>query len=406
MPPRRYADRNILLWLPRDEIEPQAFDQIQNVAALPFIHKHVAIMPDCHMGHGATIGTAFATRDAVVPSAVGVDIGCGMIAVRTPVTRGDLPEDLSPVRRQIERLVPMGKGGNHESSPGGEVAQAHIAELETRARDRGKLDFFDGLTDWRQQIGTLGGGNHFIEIVLDEEDRVWAFLHSGSRGVGLKISQHHQKIAKRITRDIFWEQKLADPELSFIPRKLNRRSLPEFTDYVEDMRWAQRLAACNREAMMDRVLASMRRYIGEFPVNELEQVQCHHNFAEWEHHDGHDLLVVRKGAIAAHEGRLGLIPGSMGTKSYVVRGLGNEASFCTAPHGAGRRMSRTRARAELSEDEFRKQMSGVEWSGNADRLLDEAPDAYKDIDRVIEQSRDLVEVVHELRPILNCKGLK
>ena len=383
-------------WLPPDEIEPKALEQIRLISTMPFIHRHLAVMPDCHLGLGATVGSVIPTVGAIIPAAVGVDIGCGMIAVETPLERADLPSDLSLLRQGIERRIPLATGGRNRTLYG--TAIGNVRELAERAGARMKL--YDSVAPhWQLQLGTLGSGNHFIEIVEDGDGSIWAFLHSGSRGVGNRVATYHISEAQRLCKRRNVE--LPHRDLAFL-----EEGTQEFADYIEDLRWCQDYALANREVMMDRALASLAEaYYGDH-TRELERVQtvqCHHNFTENEPHFGEDVWVSRKGAISAYEGQLGLIPGSMGTRSYVVRGLGDEESFCSAPHGAGRRFSRTEARRRFTMDDFESSMEGIEVKHDPD-FLDELPGAYKDVDHVIEQSASLVEVVNTFRQIVNVKG--
>ena len=381
----------VLSWLPEDQIEEPALKQIINMSQLPFIYRYIGVMPDCHLGKGATVGSMVPTSGAIVPGCVGVDIGCGMIAVKTPFNRGHLPEDRSDIRKAIEHQIPLSAGRYNGKVK--KTAQPRIDALETQAGNR--TAFYDSLAkNWRKQLGSLGSGNHFIELVLDEEDYVWAFLHSGSRGIGNKIAIYHTKIAKDLMSKYFIE--LPDPELAYLVE-----GTPEFDAYVTDLAWAQEFAKLNREEMMERIVKLLAYRLGEF--EPLETIQCHHNFTQREHHHGKNILVTRKGAIEAREGTMGLIPGSMGTRSYVVRGLGNAASFHTAPHGAGRRMSRAAAFRQFTMEDFDRDMIDIEVR-RSEAFLDELPGAYKDIDLVMEQSKDLVEIVHTFRQIVNVKG--
>ena len=380
-------------WAPPESIEPEAIAQIEQTAQMPFIHKYVAIMPDCHYGLGATVGSCIPTVGAIIPAAVGVDIGCGMTAVRTNYNKSDLPEDLTPLRESIESRVPRSAGGyNSKVKWGAEEKVAAVTDLMRDDRQSGLIENLD--RRWPLQMGTLGSGNHFIEVVLDEADSVWAFLHSGSRGVGNKLARHHIKAAKKLT-----EKKgvdLPNRDLAYL-----EQGTGEFDAYIEDLMWAQAFAHHNRAEMMDRVISAIAYHLG--PVDELQRIDCHHNYTNLETHDGVDVLVSRKGAISAHEGQYGLIPGSMGTRSYVVRGKGNPDSFYSAPHGAGRRMSRTQARKSFTMEDFDRSMEGI--SVRRDKaFLDELPGAYKDIDDVMEQSRDLVDIIHEFRQVLSVKG--
>ena len=335
-------------WAPLDSIEPEAIAQIKQTAQMPFIHKYVAVMPDCHYGLGATVGSCIPTVGAIIPAAVGVDIGCGMTAVRTNYNKSDLPEDLTPLRESIESRVPRSAGGyNSKVKWGAEEKVAAVTDLMRDDRQSGLIENLD--RRWPLQMGTLGSGNHFIEVVLDEADSVWAFLHSGSRGVGNKLARHHIKAAKKLT-----EKKgvdLPNRDLAYL-----EQGTDEFDAYIEDLMWAQAFAHHNRAEMMDRVISAIGYHLG--PVDELQRIDCHHNYTNLETHDGVDVLVSRKGAISAHEGQYGLIPGSMGTRSYVVRGKGNPDSFYSAPHGAGRRMSRTQARKSFTMEDFDRSMAG------------------------------------------------
>lgn len=372
-------------------------DQIKNISEMPFIYKHVAVMPDCHLGKGATVGTVIATKGAIIPAAVGVDIGCGMIAVKIPFKRSDLPEDLSGIRKGIERRIPLSAGGQNTKLT--ETAEVRIKELEELAGDR--VGFYDTLMpNWRLGLGSLGSGNHFIEITIDEEDTVWAFLHSGSRGIGNKIATYHIKIAQELME--MYHIKLVDPDLAYFAE-----GTEEFDKYIRDMRWAQEFAFKNREEMMSRVLTELSyTFYGEGGHEaelNTEEINCHHNFTQMEHHMGANVWLTRKGAIQASEGTLGLIPGSMGTRSYVVQGKGNTLSFNSAPHGAGRNFSRTEARKRYTMEDLEKAMVGKEWS-RSEAFIDELPQAYKDIDVVMENAKDLVEVVHTFNQVINVKG--
>ena len=385
--------KNALSWVPQDQIEPQALAQIRNTASMPFIFGHVAVMPDCHFGLGATVGSCIPTKRAVIPAAVGVDIGCGMIAERTQFTRADLPEDLSGIRQAIEDRIPLSAGRYNSELT--RTADNYIKQLEEKATETGRLDFYEQRDrNWRRQLGSLGSGNHFIEVVLDEHDQVWTFLHSGSRGIGNKVAEFHIKTAKKLMEQYFIQ--LPDRDLAYLVQDTQ-----EFKDYLTDLAWAQEFALLNRAEMAARALDALSEKVQGTKVQEI--IECHHNFTQWENHRGENILVSRKGAIEAREGQMGLIPGSMGTRSYVVRGLGNQASFNTAPHGAGRRMSRSQARRTFTMEDFDREMAEVEVR-RSDAFLDEMPGAYKDVDLVMEQSADLVETVHTFRQIVNVKG--
>ena len=391
MAPYRINER-ALSWVPPEQIEEQTLEQIRNISGMPFVFRHVAVMPDCHFGMGATVGSCIPTKDAIIPAAVGVDIGCGMIAVRTSLTRSDMPEDLSDLRVAIESRIPLSAGRYNGRVR--KTARPRVEMLEEKAGDR--LGFYDKLSkNWRKQLGSLGSGNHFIEIVVDENDGIWAFLHSGSRGVGNRIATHHIRKAKALMDEM--SVSLPDKDLAYLTG-----GTEEFDEYIRDLDWAQFFALLNREEMMDRVLGALRYRTSDF--EETENIHCHHNFTQKESHFGEDdIWVTRKGAIQAREGQMGLIPGSMGTASYVVRGKGNLESFQTAPHGAGRRFSRRRARESFDMADFDRWMEGIE-ARRSEAFIDELPGAYKDIDLVMEQSRELVDVVHTFRQIVNVKG--
>jgi tRNA-splicing ligase RtcB len=380
-----------------DEVEPSALEQLKRMAQLPVVHGHIAVMPDVHLGKGATVGSVIPTRGAIIPAAVGVDIGCGMCAVRTTLVASDLPESLRAVRNQIERDVPVGfdmhsnsrtrAGAARDVEPGmRRILDRHPGIVSKKARNRDA---------WARQIGTLGGGNHFIEICLDEADRVWVMLHSGSRGIGNRIGQYFiGKARETIARaDI----RLADRDLAYLVEGSGL-----FEDYWYALDWAQQYAARNRQEMLDIVLAALARHLPAFEIDGAA-INCHHNYTARETHDGSEIYVTRKGAIRAGAGELGIIPGSMGARSYIVRGLGNRKSFSSCAHGAGRRMSRAAARKKFTPADLAAQTEGVEC--RKDRgVVDEIPGAYKDIDEVMDNQADLVETVHTLKQVLCVKG--
>ncbi|ROR66157.1 RtcB family protein [Agrococcus jenensis] len=379
-------------------LEDSTLEQARTASGMPFIHPHLALMPDAHLGRGATVGSVIPTLGAIMPAAVGVDIGCGMIAVRTQLRRDDLltsvdgGRELSELREQIERSIPLSAGrDNRTVRP---TAEPRVAELEQLA-ERSGFDPESYAKHWRLQLGSLGSGNHFIEVSVDETDAVWMFLHSGSRGVGNKIAQRHIAIAQRLAKQ--WWIELPDPDLAYLVEGTR-----EFDRYIAELRWAQRFALLNREEMMDRVADQLGRFVGT-GIDELERINCHHNFTESETHFGKRVWVSRKGAIQADEGRPGLIPGSMGTASYVVEGLGNPLALNSAPHGAGRRLSRNAARRTFSRDELREAMVGIEYR-DTDAFIDEIPQAYKPIDEVMADAGDLVRIRHTLRQLVNVKG--
>jgi len=384
----------VLVWT--DEVESSALDQLKRMADLSVIHDHIAVMPDVHMGKGATVGSVIPTRRAIIPAAVGVDIGCGMCAVRTSLTAAQLPESLRQVRNTIERDVPVGFNMHSNRRMRFKAASKVEAGLKEI------LDRHPGITSkspkkdsWARQIGTLGGGNHFIEICLDEADRVWIMLHSGSRGIGNKIGQYFIGKAKEVIAKA--DVHLPDKDLAYLTEGSGL-----FADYWYALTWAQEYAARNRQEMLDIVLETLGRNLPAFELDEAA-INCHHNYAAREMHDGSEIYVTRKGAIRAGAGELGIIPGSMGARSYIVRGKGNKKSFCSCAHGAGRRMSRSAARKQFSRDDLVEQTEGVECRKDKG-VIDEIPGAYKDIEQVMENQIDLVETVHTLNQVLCVKG--
>jgi len=386
-------------WVRGVPLDDKAHAQLRNIAAMPFVRPWVAVMPDVHLGKGATVGSVIPTRGAIIPAAVGVDIGCGMAAVRTTLRAEDLPDSLAQLRNSIERSVPVGngRGGEHHKLPdsiGTRVAQSGLLERldAIKAKHRKiRTDKLDG------QLGTLGGGNHFIELCLDEAGAVWVMLHSGSRGTGNLIGTYFIERAREQLAHRVLGYHVPDKDLAFF-----MEGEPLFDDYVEAVSWAQDYARENREAMMARVLAEMRHRLPKFQL-QAQAVNCHHNYVQKETHAGQELLVTRKGAVSAKAGELGIIPGSMGTRSYIVRGLGNGESFHSCSHGAGRVMSRTQARASITLAEHRQATAHVECRKDA-AVIDESPAAYKDIDAVMAAQTDLVEVAHTLRQVLSIKG--
>ncbi|MEZ3156241.1 RtcB family protein [Microbacterium sp. BWR-S6Y] len=374
-------------------IDEKTIEQARTSATMPFIHPHLALMPDAHLGLGATVGSVIPTLGAIMPAAVGVDIGCGMIAVKTQFDAADLDgRDLAELRQQIERAIPLSAGRDNRKIVA--TAEPRVAELEALA-EKAEFDPASYAGHWRQQLGSLGSGNHFIEISLDENDDVWMFLHSGSRGVGNRIAQHHIKVAQRLAKQ--WWIELPHPDLAYLVE-----GTPEFTRYIRELRWAQHFALLNREEMMDRVANQLGRFLDN-PVEERERINCHHNFTESERHFGKQVWVSRKGAIMADAGRPGLIPGSMGTASYVVEGRGNAMALNSSPHGAGREYSRSAARKTFTHEQLREAMAGIEYR-DTEAFIDEIPQAYKPIDRVMADAADLVTVRHTLRQIVNVKG--
>ncbi|MFK8329506.1 RtcB family protein [Pseudomonas sp. BJa5] len=390
----------IKLWTQGVPVEDEARQQLLNTAKMPFIFKHLAVMPDVHLGKGSTIGSVIPTLGAIIPAAVGVDIGCGMIAARTSLRARDLPDNLHRLRTAIEQAVPHGKTfGRHDQGAWDKVpALADRAWQDLAARFVAITDKYPKLekTNNRHHLGTLGGGNHFIEVCLDEADRVWFMLHSGSRGVGNAIGNLFIELAQADMRQHI--ANLPDKDLAYF-----EEGSRHFADYVEAVEWAQDYARQNRALMMHAVIAAARQVLGRPFEADLEAVNCHHNYVQRERHFGHDILVTRKGAVSAQKGQLGIIPGSMGAKSFIVRGLGNEESFCSCSHGAGRTMSRTRAKKQFTIEDQRRATAHVECRKDKD-VIDEIPMAYKDIDAVMQAQRELVEVVHTLRQVVCVKG--
>lgn len=377
------------------QVDQETLDQVERISWMPFVEPHVSLMPDAHLGKGAAVGSVIPTRGAVIPSAVGVDLGCGMVAVRTQWTEEQVRArgDLRALREGIEARIPMsaGKYTDALTATGEEFSNELIGAWDFELQGCSMFDFSG---NWHRQLGTLGGGNHFIEVVADEEGRVWAFLHSGSRGIGNKIAQHFMKLANDYCKRNFID---VDRDLAYLVEGTR-----EFDQYMDAVRWAQRFAYLNREEMMIQTLNALEGFMGA-PVEQSESVNCHHNFMQREHHHGKNLIVTRKGAIEAKAGQLGLIPGSMGTGSFVVEGRGNPLSFNSAPHGAGRNFSRRKARETFTHEELREAMRGIEYR-DSDAFVDEIPGAYKDILGVMADAVDLVTPIHEFRQIVNCKG--
>ena len=384
-----------------DDLEPHALQQLLNVADLPVVFGHIAAMPDVHAGIGATVGSVIPTKAAIIPAAVGVDIGCGMNAVRTTLTAADLPDNLGRLRSAIEAAVPVGFEQHPASKVRGSAIQRISRPLDARldqivGKHPGVMKMQRRFNDtWRCQMGTLGGGNHFIEVCLDEAQQVWFMLHSGSRGIGNVLGRYFIEAAKKDMRRV--QVNLPDTDLSYL-----REGTTLFDDYVEAVAWAQDYALLNRRTMMELIVTAVRPLLPAFQLAS-EAINCHHNYVQEEQHFGETLFITRKGAISAREGQMGIIPGSMGAKSYIVRGLGNQQSFCSCSHGAGRRMSRTEAKRRFSRRDLEAQTLGVECRKDGG-VIDEIPGAYKDIDQVMAQQTDLVEVVHTLKQVLCVKG--
>lgn len=391
-------------WTRGVPVEDAALRQLANVAKLPFIHRWVAVMPDVHVGAGATVGSVIPTKGAIIPAAVGVDLGCGMMAVRTSLSASDLPDSLGHVRAAIEAAVPHGRTEDGRRRDKGAWGTPPAAVAEAWSRDLARR--FDVITDKHPKIrqsnnidhlGTLGTGNHFIELCLDEEDRVWVMLHSGSRGVGNRIGSYFIALAKEEMRR--WFVSLPDQNLAYLPE-----GTEHFDDYCEAVGWAQDFARINRELMMAAVLRALGQ-VRDLPAFTagLSVVNCHHNYVAREHHYGADVWVTRKGAVRAGAGELGIIPGSMGTRSYIVRGKGHPESFCSCSHGAGRKMSRTEAKKRFSLADHAEATAGIECRKD-ESVIDETPGAYKSIDDVMAAQSDLVDVVHTLRQVVCVKG--
>jgi tRNA-splicing ligase RtcB len=395
----------IKMWTDGVQVEPEAVAQLQNLSSLPFVFKHIAAMPDVHWGRGATVGSVIATKGAIVPAAVGVDLGCGMMAVKTTLTANQLPDSLRAIRSSIEASVPHGRSDNGGKGDVGAwrrdgIPAAHFARwkalqgrYEAICQKHPKAQGFNGAN----HTGTLGTGNHFIEVCLDENDDVWVMLHSGSRGPGNRIGSYFIEQAKREMERWFIGDYLPDKDLAYLVENTEI-----FDDYVEAVHWAQDFALENRRAMMDATLAAMRSQLPAFEVTDMA-VNCHHNYVEMENHHGKNVWVTRKGAVRARKTDLGIIPGSMGTGSFIVRGKGNKDSFCSCSHGAGRAMSRGEAKRSITVEQHKAAMQGVEARLD-EGVLDESPAAYKDISAVMAAQDDLIEAVHRLRQVVNVKG--
>lgn len=388
----------IRMWTRGVPVEDVAMQQLRNVASLPFVHQHVAAMPDVHWGMGATVGSVIATRGAIIPAAVGVDIGCGMMAQRTSLLASDLPDNLHMLRTQIERGIPHGRTDNGGVNDRGawtedrEIPAPLASELAAIEHKHPAIE--KAARRAARHVGTLGTGNHFVEICLDEQQRVWIMLHSGSRGIGNRIGMYFIEQAKMDMQR--WQRSVPDADLAYLSEGSTL-----FDDYVQAVQWAQAFARWNRICMMEaakRALASVRPF-----TTDREAVNCHHNYVAREHHFGADVWITRKGAVRAGEGDLGIIPGSMGARSFIVRGKGSADSFHSCAHGAGRRMSRTEAKRRFSLADHEQATRGVECRKDAD-VLDETPAAYKDIDAVMAAQSDLVDIVHTLKQIVCVKG--
>ncbi|MBS9438015.1 RtcB family protein [Photorhabdus noenieputensis] len=392
----------VKMWTHGVPVETEAREQLLNTAKMPFIFSHLAVMPDVHLGKGSTIGSVIPTRGAIIPAAVGVDIGCGMMAVRTSLNAKDLPDNLYAIRHAIEIAVPHGRTANRSGQDKGawqqppETVDHHWSVLQTGFKRL--TDKYPQLlkTNNHQHLGTLGTGNHFIELCLDESDRVWVMLHSGSRGVGNAIGNLFITLAQQDMKQHI--ANLPDRNLAYF-----EEGSSHFTDYMEAVDWAQNFARHNREVMMQHTLAALATVITKPFTATMEAVNCHHNYVQQEQHFGQNVLVTRKGAVAAHQGVMGIIPGSMGAKSFIVRGLGNEESFCSCSHGAGRVLSRTAAKKRFTIEDQKRATAHVECRKDSD-VIDEIPMAYKDIEAVMAAQSSLVEIVHTLRQVVCVKG--
>jgi tRNA-splicing ligase RtcB len=388
----------IKAWTLGVPFEEAARRQLENVASLPFVHQWVVAMPDVHFGRGATVGSVIPTSGAIIPAAVGVDIGCGMVAQRTSLTASQLPDSLALLRSDIERAVPHGGGKKGRGEWEGLPKPISRAWREIHKRYEAIVDAYPQVRHKKpaEQLGTLGGGNHFVEICLDEEDRVWVMLHSGSRGAGNRIGTTFIALArKEMERH---QIRLPDRDLAYL-----REGALHFDAYVRAIDWAQEYARMNRDLMLARTLMALRRSLPPFQADPKQAIDCHHNYVARERHYGEDVMVTRKGAVRAGEGELGIIPGSMGARSFIVRGKGNRESFESCSHGAGRVMSRSEAKRRFSLEDHLRATAGVECRKDAG-VIDETPGAYKDIDSVMAAQADLVDVVHELRQVVCVKG--
>lgn len=390
-------------WSRGVEFDSGTFSQLANIASMPFIHKHVAAMPDAHVGIGATVGSVIATKGAIIPAAVGVDLGCGMMAYQLSITEDDLPDSLGHVRAAMERTTPHGRTNDGRVGDRGAWSNIPASALN---RWHGLLDRYNAIIEKHPKaksqnhanhLGTLGTGNHFIELCADETGQLWVMLHSGSRGVGNRLGSYFIEKAKEEMDRYHVSEFLPDKDCAYLVEKTEL-----FNDYVEAVQWAQDFASENRKQMMEQTLRALREVLPPFVLGKLA-VNCHHNYIAHEYHFGDKVWVTRKGAVRAGQDDLGIIPGSMGTGSFIVKGKGNPDSFCSCSHGAGRRMSRTQAKKVISLDDHIKATSGVECRKDAD-VIDESPAAYKDLQAVINAQTDLIEVVHRLRTLVNVKG--
>jgi len=395
----------VKMWTHGVPVEQAAKEQLANTAKMPFIYRHIAVMPDVHLGKGSTIGSVIPTLGAVIPAAVGVDIGCGMMAAKTTLSASDLPDNLGPLRSAIEKAIPHGLSPKTRGFKGRDEGSWQNPPSAVDAAWMQLKEEFDVIcartpklrhTNNYKHLGTLGTGNHFIEVCLDEANAVWLMLHSGSRGVGNAIGTHYIEVAQQDMRTHI--ANLPDRDLAYL-----KEGTQHYDDYVEAVGWAQKFARMNREVMMQNLIAAIRTVIRKPFQTHLEAVNCHHNYVQKERHFGQDVLVTRKGAVSARTGELGIIPGSMGARSYIVRGKGNEESFTSCSHGAGRTMSRSEAKRRFTREDQVRATAGVECRKD-DGVVDEIPMAYKDIDAVMHAQRELVEIVHTLKQVVCVKG--
>ncbi len=395
-------NKPVKAWIKGVELEEQAKQQLFNIASLPFIHNHIAIMPDVHWGMGATVGSVIPTIEAVIPAAVGVDIGCGMMAVKTSLIAADLPDNLLALRTAIEKVIPHGRTNNGRSGDRGawsQVPDHYVTEFDFKGLDiivKKHPKIMDAAKRAPHHIGTLGTGNHFIEICLDSNNAVWLMLHSGSRGIGNRIGTYFIELAKEDLKTAGIQ--LVDLDLAYL-----KEGTKHFDDYIEAVGWAQHFALVNREVMMKTCIKAVRNIINKHFLCDLMVVNCHHNYVQKEYHFGKDVWLTRKGAVCASEGVLGIIPGSMGARSFIVKGKGNKDSFESCSHGAGRRISRNEAKRRYTLKDHIKATEGVECRKDQD-VIDETPMAYKDIDKVIQAQSDLIEPIYTLKQVLCIKG--
>lgn len=399
---------DIKMWTKHVPVESEAINQLRNITKLPIVYQHVAAMPDVHVGVGATVGSVIATKNAIIPAAVGVDIGCGMIACRISLKSHQLPDNLHKIRSEIEEMIPVGMAEHTSSSLNKKEHTATRTLLNNKFRPlKTGLEKIiekhpaiekmtkDAFSKAHSQIGSLGGGNHFVEICVDENDDVWVMIHSGSRGIGNVIGRYFIELAKKDAEKN--QVNLPDKDLAYL-----EEGNPNYADYVASVEWAQEYAKQNRNTMLELVITALTRHLPHFKITK-EAVNCHHNYVETETHFGTELHITRKGAISAYKDELGIIPGSMGAKSYIVRGLGNTESFCSCSHGAGRQMSRGAAKKRITLEDHIKATEGVECRKD-EGVIDESPAAYKPIEDVMRSQMDLVEVVHTLKQVVCVKG--